>query len=222
MVSRPVRGVQLATLVDRIPEGNDWLHEQKYDGYRILALRDGDQVQLLSRRFNDWTDKFRPIASAIRGLDARHVVLDGEVAVVLADGRTSFQALQGSFSTPNPNLVYFAFDLLAIDNEDLRALPLETRKQRLAQLVPKPEVVRYSEHIIGNGPALFRAACERGLEGIVSKRRDRPYEPGRGTSWVKTKCVTRQELGPGSAPCSSVIMIATSSCTPARSAAATR
>jgi bifunctional non-homologous end joining protein LigD len=188
--------LQLATLVDAPPEGEGWLHEQKFDGYRILAELDRGTVRLHSRRSKDWTAEFPAVARAVAKLPARRAVLDGEVAVVLPDGRTSFQALQNARGSSD--LVYFVFDLLALDGEDLMAQPLEQRKARLAALVTpargKPGVVRYSDHVIGSGREFFALACRRGLEGIVSKRRDEPYRPGRGATWVKTKCLLRQEL----------------------------
>src|SRR5688572_27847554 len=144
----PVRELQLAKLVTEPPAGTDWLHEQKFDGYRILADKDGDTVQLLSRRFKDWTAEFPTVTRAVAALPHRRIVLDGEVAVLLPDGRTSFQGLQNAFGNPNPNLVYFVFDLLAIDDEVLLSLPLEQRKARLERLVKKPGVIRYSDHVI--------------------------------------------------------------------------
>ena len=192
----PVREVQLATLVATAPDGPEWLHEQKFDGYRIVAELDRGSVRLLSRRFKDWTSAFPTVAAAISELPVQRAVLDGEVAALLPDGRTSFQALQNA--RDGAHLAYFAFDLLAVDGEDLMALPLEQRKLRLQRLIaPRaghPGVIRYSDHVIGEGPAFFQLACQRGLEGIVSKRRDRPYLPGRGTAWVKTKCLQRQEF----------------------------
>ena len=189
-----LRELQLATLVAEPPAGPDWLHEQKFDGYRILAELDHGTVRLLSRRFKDWTGAFPRVAAAVARLPAKRAVIDGEVAAVLADGRTSFQALQNRDAA---NLAYFAFDLLALDGEDLTQLPLEQRKARLEKLVAtrgEPGVIRYSDHVVGGGAAFFALACERGLEGIISKRRDKPYVPGRGTTWVKTKCLLRQEL----------------------------
>lgn len=190
----PVSELQLATLVDEAPEGDEWLHEQKFDGYRMLADKRGSTVRLLSRRFKDWTASFPPIADAIAALSPARLVLDGEVCVLLPDGRTSFQALQNALSGQRADLVYYAFDLLVLDDESVMALPLEQRKKRLARLLPKKGPLRYSDHVLGSGAAFFRAACENGLEGIISKRRDKPYLPGRGTTWVKTKCLLRQEL----------------------------
>lgn len=188
--------LQLARLVDEAPEGDEWFHEQKFDGYRILATVDHGEVELLSRRFNEWTDKFPNVVEAVSQLKVKRAVLDGEVAVVMPDGRTSFQALQNSFGKRDAKVAYFVFDLLELDGEDIAKLPLEKRKARLAKLVGKKQdgVIRYSDHVIGHGGEFFKLACKRGLEGIVSKRRDKTYLPGRGASWVKTKCLLRQEL----------------------------
>lgn len=191
-----LESLQLARLVDEAPEGDEWLHEQKFDGYRILATLDHGDVELLSRRFNDWTQQFPTVVEAVSHLRAKRAVLDGEVAVVMPDGRTSFQALQSSFAKRDAKVVYFVFDLLELDGEDIAKLPLEKRKERLAKLIGTKQtgVIRYSDHVIGRGGDFFKLACKRGLEGIVSKRRDKPYSPGRGASWVKTKCLLRQEL----------------------------
>ncbi len=187
--------LQLALLVDEAPSGDEWLHEQKFDGYRILAELNGGKLRLLSRRFNDWTAQFPTVVDAVAALPAKSVLLDGEVAVVMPDGRTSFQALQNAFGRRDANIVYFVFDLLSLDGVDLTKLPLEQRKQRLAKLLGKKRgVIRYSDHVIGNGEAFFKLACKQGLEGIVSKRRAAPYTPGRGKTWLKTKCLMRQEF----------------------------
>jgi bifunctional non-homologous end joining protein LigD len=187
--------LQLAQLVDEAPAGDEWLHEQKFDGYRILATCAGRKLQLLSRRFNDWTEQFPTVVDAVSALAVKSVMLDGEVCVVMPDGRTSFQALQNAFGRRDANIVYFAFDLLELDGEDIAKLPLEERKRRLAKLLGKKQgVIRYSDHVVGSGDAFFKAACKKGLEGIVSKKRGQPYTPGRGGGWVKTKCLLRQEL----------------------------
>jgi bifunctional non-homologous end joining protein LigD len=190
----PVTELQLATLVAEAPEGPEWLHEQKFDGYRILAELDRGTVRLLSRRFKDWTAEFPDVVAAVARLPARHALIDGEVAAVQPDGRTSFQALQNGRT--GAHIAYFVFDLLALDGDDLTALPLEARKARLAALVQTqaPGVVKYSDHVLGSGREFFALACQRGLEGIISKRRDKPYLPGRGPTWQKTKCLLRQEL----------------------------
>jgi bifunctional non-homologous end joining protein LigD len=191
----PVKELQLAKLVDEAPDGPEWLHEQKFDGYRILADRDGKKVALLSRRFNDWTRQFPPVVEAVAALPCKRALIDGEVAALLPDGRTSFQALQNSFSSGATNLAYFVFDLLALDGEDLTSLPLIERKARLEKLVGKKRgVIRYSDHVEGSGREFFQLACKQGLEGIISKRRDSKYTGGRGGAWLKTKCLLRQEF----------------------------
>jgi len=187
--------VQLAQLVDEAPDGAEWIHEQKFDGYRILADKQGDRVTLLSRRMNDWTAQFPTIAAAVAKLPCERAILDGEIAAVMPDGRTSFQALQNALSGPQASLHYFVFDLLQLGREDLKALPLIERKQRLAKLLGKQAgILKYSDHIEGSGKKFFQLACKQGLEGIVSKRRDSKYTGGRGGAWLKTKCLLRQEL----------------------------
>jgi bifunctional non-homologous end joining protein LigD len=188
---------QLATLVKQAPDGPEWLHEIKYDGYRIGCIVDRGAVRLVSRRGKDWTAQFPEIAEAAASLGVDGCVLDGEVAALRPDGRTSFQLLQNAFGGKRrPRLCYFVFDLLALDGKELTALPLEERKQRLATLLAgrKTDLV-YASHVADDGAEVFAAACRQGLEGIVSKRRDGIYEEGRrGPSWVKTKCTLRQEL----------------------------
>ena len=190
-----VQALQLALLVDEAPEGDTWLHEQKFDGYRIVAERTGRATRLWSRSFKDWSAQFPTVVEAVAALPAKQLALDGEVCVLMPDGRTSFQALQNAFGRRDANIVYFVFDLLEHDGQDLTALPLEERKRKLAKLVGDgDDVIRYSDHVIGHGGKFFALACKQGLEGIVSKRRDKPYTPGRGKFWLKTKCLLRQEL----------------------------
>ena len=188
---------QLATLVSAAPAGDEWLHELKVDGYRILCRIARGRSQLLSRNGNDWTTRFAPVASAAAGLSMREGLLDGEVAVLRPDGTTSFNALQNLLEgRATGELVYVVFDLLHRDGVDLRGAGLEARKRALAAVVPPGArgVVRYSEHTVGGGDVFFRAACGLGLEGIVSKRRDASYRSGRDTTWLKTKCLREQEF----------------------------
>jgi len=197
MPPRPDYVPQLATLVDTPPSGDEWLHEIKYDGYRIGARVRKGRVSLYTRNGNDWTGAFPEIANAVGKLGLDDALIDGEVAVVLPDGRTSFQALQNTGAGDNRGtLVYFAFDLLRLDGKDPARLPLEDRKAMLKKLVGGRSTgrIRFSEHIDGNGEAFFAEACRAGLEGIVSKRRDQVYRAGRHGGWVKTKCVQRQEF----------------------------
>lgn len=185
---------QLAQLVKTAPVGPEWLHEVKYDGYRIGCRIDGARVTLLSRNGKDWTAAFPEIVTAARALKLRSALLDGEVCVVEPDGRTSFQALQNAASGGARHaLVYFVFDLLYLDGRRLIADPLEARKGALEPLLRGPRL-RFADHLDADGPAAFREACRLGLEGIVSKRRDQPYLSGKRIGWLKTKCVQRQEF----------------------------
>jgi len=192
----PPYNPQLAQLVKEPPAGDGWIHEIKLDGYRIgCAIQEG-QVRLLSRRNLDWTAQFRAVASAAKGLRLDSVLLDGEVAAVLPDGRTSFHAMQ-TRSPGGGNLVYFVFDILHLDGEDLVALPVEQRKERLQALLgaAPPAALRYVDHVIGGGADFFAAASRMGLEGMISKSRTEPYRVGaRHRSWQKTKCQLRQEF----------------------------
>jgi bifunctional non-homologous end joining protein LigD len=188
---------QLATLVAAPPVGDAWLHEVKFDGFRILCRLDHGRATLWSRNAGNWTARFPAIAAAAARLSVRQAFLDGEVAALLPSGATSFQALQNVQSDGGRGqLVYFVFDVLHLDGQDLTGVVLETRKRLLDSLIgtSRDGLVRYSAHVVGQGDAFFRQACRRSLEGIVSKRRDRPHEPGRGRSWLKVKCIQEQEF----------------------------
>jgi bifunctional non-homologous end joining protein LigD len=188
---------QLATLVGDPPAGDAWLHETKFDGYRILCRLADGRATLWSRNHHDWTAQFPEIAEAVAALPVRQAFLDGEIAVLLEDGTTSFQALQNALSgDAQRRLVYFVFDLLYLDGHDLRSAALEDRKRALERLLTPRRAgpVRYSGHVAGRGETVFREACRLSLEGIVSKLRDQPYESGRGRGWLKVKCTREQEF----------------------------
>ena len=195
---------QLATLAPRVPRGADWVHEIKFDGYRILAtVRDG-RALLRSRRGNDWTARFRPAAEALGGLACRQAILDGELVALDAKGRSDFQELQNAMKSRDAGrLVYYAFDLLFLDGYDLRGSPLIERKAALKKLLDASAKkggeefrsrVLYSDHAEGEGESLFTKACRMRLEGIVSKRKDAPYVAGRSEAWAKIKCLQVQEF----------------------------
>jgi DNA ligase D-like protein (predicted ligase) len=185
---------QLAKLVERAPDGPEWAHEIKFDGYRMHTRLDAGRAQILTRRGNDWTDKYPAIANAIAGLPAQNAYLDGELCGMLPDGRTAFNLIQNATDTGQGSLILFLFDLLFLDGENLTALPLVERKARLASLLKgAPDCLRYYDHQIGQGPAFHRLACEHGVEGIVSKRINGRYEPDRRT-WLKIKCLNREEF----------------------------
>jgi bifunctional non-homologous end joining protein LigD len=190
---------QLALLVKEPPAGDDWLHEMKFDGFRIGCRIDRGAVTLLSRRRKDWTAAFPPIAAAAARLKVQAALLDGEAAAVLPDGRTSLLAMHGdgSGSDSSSRIAYFAFDILHLDGEDLTGLPTERRKEVLRQVLgaTPPRPLTYVDHVVGQGAAFFREAERMRLEGIVSKARAAPYRPGaRNATWQKTKCVLRQEF----------------------------
>ncbi len=191
--------LQLATLVDEVPNGDDWLHEVKLDGYRMLCRIDNGKVSFLTRSGLDWTGRVSSLSQAAAGLPCQSALLDGEVVVLNDSGVSDFGALQDALSRHDTSrLIYFAFDLLHLDGADLTAMPLTERKQRLSAVV-KPDgsadgPIRYSHDVRGQGERLLGKACELGVEGIVSKRAGGLYRPGRGREWLKIKCLARQEF----------------------------
>jgi DNA ligase D-like protein (predicted ligase) len=187
---------QLTRLVDAAPQGEGWLHEIKYDGYRMHARLDHGAVKLLTRTGLDWTPKYPPIARAVAALGARQAYLGGELCGVGPDGVTSFSMIQLASDAGNATgLVFFLFDLLHLDGEDLAARPLIERKARLQELLADvPSPLQFSDHQIGQGPAFHVHACAMKLEGIVSKRGDAPYAPGNRGLWLKVKCLHREEF----------------------------
>jgi bifunctional non-homologous end joining protein LigD len=190
---------QKALLVAAPPAGRGWLHELKLDGFRmgvfITARGKQRRVRIMSRRGTDHTADYPEIASAADALPVATAVLDGEVVVLDEHGLSNFQLLQ-NLAASRRGLAYFAFDLLAVDGEDLTSLPLEERKRRLKKLIGRrSRTVRYTPHMDVDGVQAFAKACRLGAEGIISKRRDAPYRVGdRSEDWQKIKCVKRQEF----------------------------
>ncbi len=189
---------ELCKSVDRPPPGSDWGHEVKFDGYRMqLRVEDGDAV-LRSRKGLDWSEKFPDIVRSASKLP--NCIIDGEVAALDDNGAPDFAALQAALSDQQTeNLIFFVFDLLFLDGEDLRKLELRERKQRLQELLqeqPKSitKLVRYVEHFETAGDAVLQSACRMNLEGIISKRLDAPYKSGRAGDWVKAKCRAGHEV----------------------------
>ncbi|MGH1588881.1 DNA ligase D [Methylobacterium phyllosphaerae] len=190
------RALQLATLVDEAPVGQDWLHETKYDGYRCLLVKEGAKVTAYTRYGNDWSDRFKALTVEAQTIPAQRALLDGEVVVLDAKGRSDFARLQNAMREDAP-LEFFAFDLLALEDEDLTGLPLRERKVRLEKLLsglPASSRLHFSPHRQGDGHAALEAACRRGFEGIVSKQADAPYLGRRSETWLKVKCLARQEF----------------------------
>lgn len=187
---------QLATLVREPPEGDPWLYEIKYDGYRALAYVEGGSVRLVSRNGLSFSERFAPICESLAALGLPRAVLDGEICALDESGRTRFETLQRSMQEAPEHLVYFVFDVLFLGEEDLRALPLTERKERLERLLPETTRgrVRRAEHVRGGGASFLEAVERLGLEGLVAKRGDRAYVPGRSLDWQKVKVERREEV----------------------------
>jgi bifunctional non-homologous end joining protein LigD len=189
---------QLATLVDKPPVGDEWLHELKFDGYRLLCHLNGAKLRLWTRNQKDWTAKFPGVSKAVKALPLKSVILDGEIVALDPSGRASFQRLQQSINrNAGAGLLFHVFDLIYIEGFNLTKTPLRDRKRVLAELlepVGDRGVLRYSDHIEGNGAQFFKEACKLGIEGIVSKLGNSTYDSTRSRSWLKIKCLRRQEF----------------------------
>ncbi len=182
-----------ALLVEALPTGDEWLYEAKFDGYRALALKDGDNVKLLSRKGNDLTADYPAIHKAVAALATKSAVIDGEIVAFDESGRPSFQQLHHRSAAPAA-IRYFAFDLLHLNGKDLQATPLMTRRAALERIVNGSDVV-FSAELPGAPEHVIQAIADVGLEGVVAKRRDSRYEPGkRSGAWQKFKVQLRQEF----------------------------
>lgn len=188
----------LATLSLEIPKGHNWLHEIKFDGYRIQALIKGDDVRLMTRTGLDWTARFAPLPDQLKALKVTSAILDGEVVAVNAEGQPDFKTLQAALSGEiNAPLQYYVFDLLHLDGKDIRDLPLKARKAQLRPIIEGAETdnhINYSDHFDISGANFQKTICGLDMEGIISKRADAPYRSGRGRDWLKIKCHRRQEF----------------------------
>jgi bifunctional non-homologous end joining protein LigD len=191
----PDQAPQLCKLVEAPPDGDAWISEIKFDGYRLLAWKRQGTVRLTTRNGLDWTERLPTVAAAIAKLAVGAAVLDGELVALRPDGASSFADLQAALSAGRDKTLHFyAFDLLAMDGWDLRPCRLLDRKRALEGLTDWTGLLRYSAHMPGRAAAMWRETCAMGLEGIVCKRADAPYRAGRGSAWVKVKCVGREEL----------------------------
>lgn len=189
--------VQLAKLEETVPQGDQWVYELKYDGYRITAVIEKGEVKLLSRNQKDYTQKFPAVVKALKKLSGkRDMILDGEMVVLDKDGKTDFQKLQSYLKKPDgKNVTYILFDLLALYSEDYRERGLLERKEKLKEIMKDDvEYLHYSEHTSGNGEEVLKAACDAQMEGIICKRADSIYGGTRNGDWIKVKCDKRQEF----------------------------
>lgn len=187
---------QLALLENNPPEGDEWIHEMKFDGYRTFARIEDGEVTLLTRKGLNWTEKYRPIQRELKKLSVENAILDGEIVVLDDKGRSNFQLLQENIKSPKKPFIYYVFDLLALNGEDLRELPLLERKKKLKALLDKSKTpsIRYSEHWSASGEEVLDQCCHLGLEGVVSKDKTQPYVSGRNGDWIKSKCGMGQEF----------------------------
>jgi bifunctional non-homologous end joining protein LigD len=183
---------QLATLVDQPPEGDEWIHEIKHDGYRTMLVRDRHGCRAFTRNGFDWSERYSRIVNAAKGLPCKSAIIDGEIIVQDSRGASDFESLKAAIRWHPERLIFYAFDLLDLDAEDLRDVPLIDRRAKLRSLIA-PDAhspLQFSEAYDEGGAALFRACAELGLEGVVSKLTTSPYRSGRSKTWLKTKCFT--------------------------------
>jgi bifunctional non-homologous end joining protein LigD len=191
----PFRQPQLATLVDEVPPGSNWLFEYKYDGYRLLSATGSGAATAWTRNGKDWSDRFRALVKAATNLPAG-CLIDGEAVALNDEGRPDFQLLQSTLKeSRGKNLAFFAFDLLVDRGEDITRLPTIERKDRLKSLLAgvQPPIL-YGDHVIGRGDELFREICKAGGEGLIAKVANAPYRGDRSRNWLKVKCIQRQEF----------------------------
>ena len=183
----------LASSIERVPAGSRWIHEIKFDGYRVQVHLHNEAVRVFTRRGHDWTNRFKKVAHDAWRIKASSAVVDGEIVVPAADGTTDFSVLQNELRGSSKRIVLVAFDLLYLNGRDLRKLPLHQRKAELKKIIGGTDV-QFSESFEIEGADMFAHACKLGLEGVVSKVRDSTYARGRGNNWVKKTCTQRETL----------------------------
>jgi bifunctional non-homologous end joining protein LigD len=183
----------LATSIEKAPSGDRWIHEIKFDGYRVQVHLANTEVKVFTRRGHDWTHRFKKIASDAWHISAGSAIIDGEVVAPAADGSTDFSVLQNELKGRSTKIVLVAFDLLYLNGFDLRKLPLVQRKALLKKIVDNTDI-QFSESFEADGREMFKHACKTGLEGLVSKVQDSKYSSGRSNEWVKVACAQRETL----------------------------
>ena len=187
---------QLPSLTDQPPEGANWIHEVKHDGYRTMLIIERGTARTYTRNGHDWSDRYPGIIAAARKLPCRAAILDGEVIVQDGRGVSDFEALQTALRSKSANVVFYAFDLLHLDGKDLRERPLIERRAKLKRLIGQDSKssLQFSDEFVGDAAAFFRACAAHELEGMVSKLGSSRYRSGRSTAWLKTKCFTEGEF----------------------------
>jgi bifunctional non-homologous end joining protein LigD len=183
----------MASSIERVPSGSRWIHEIKFDGYRVQVDLANEAVQIFTRRGHDWTHRFKKVANDAWHIKASSAVVDGEIVVPAADDTTDFSVLQNELKGKSTSIVLVAFDLLYLNGRDLRKLPLMQRKAELKKISAGTDI-QFSESFEVDGQEMFAHACKIGLEGVVSKVRDGAYPTGRSNDWVKKTCAQRETL----------------------------
>lgn len=191
---KPAAGVRLSfippllpTLVDKPPEGDGWIHEVKFDGYRSQIVRDEGGVRIFTRRGIDWTAKYRDLVKAAGELNAESAIIDGEIVVLDEAGHSDFGELRKAITRRHHDLYFVAFDLLHLNGHDLRDMPLVDRRDILEALIPADQHIQFSQALPGDAKSIFHLIDQAGLEGMVSKRKDSVYRSGNSTAWLKIK-----------------------------------
>lgn len=189
----------LATLYSDVAQGDQWIHEIKFDGYRLQAHIDGDEVRLLTRTGLDWTERFASVAKALKALKLTSAILDGEVVVEDDAGASSFVELVDALKAGrSADMLYYVFDALYLQGQDVTTAALTDRRALVEAVLERAGAsggaIRFSQHLEGDARRIFTEACKLGLEGIISKRRDMPYRSGRRDEWRKTKCIHTDEF----------------------------
>ncbi|SJM33026.1 conserved hypothetical protein [Mesorhizobium delmotii] len=183
----------MPTLVAKPPQGDDWMHEAKFDGYRSQIVIDDEGVSIFTRRGLDWTTKYRDLAKAAAELEVESAIIDGEIIVVNEAGLSDFAALRKAITRRQHDLYFVAFDLLHLNGHDLRDMSLEDRREILQAMIPAGGRIQFSQALPGDAKAIFELVDKAGLEGLVSKRRDSKYRSGNSTVWLKTKAYSIDE-----------------------------
>lgn len=183
----------LATAIERVPSGKRWIHEIKFDGYRVQVHLANEAIKVYTRRGHDWTRRFKKVADDAWHIKASSAVIDGEIVAPASDGTTDFSVLQNELKGTSTRIVLVAFDLLYLNGWDVRKLPLHQRKAELKKIITGSDV-QFSESFEIEGREMFTHACKIGLEGVVSKVRDSVYPIGRSNNWVKKTCAQRETL----------------------------
>ena len=183
----------LPTLVEKPPEGDDWIHEVKFDGYRSQIVIDEDGTRIFTRRGLDWTAKYRDLAEAAKALDVESAIIDGEIIVLNEAGLSDFSELRKAITRRQHDLYFVAFDLLHLNGHDLRDMPLEDRREILAGMIEPGGRIQFSEALPGEAKAIYHLVDQAGLEGMISKRKDSKYRSGNSTAWLKTKAYSIDE-----------------------------